>query len=167
MIDSFSFFRMSADSVSIVKCVDVVPGSSRYCCSVSVPFALSDLGGNKFYTVVSPYEEMGVFYDRIVKVNSVSYTMVSNVSTGAACVADFTLGSFDSDQLVSERVGRYVIPIDRTHVELNGLYGAVVVHQGGVFGVRVSFSNLSDAAPATFEGTVLVNFDFSLVGHSL
>lgn len=158
---------MSTATVQTVKCVDIVPGSSRYCSSVAIPFGKSDIGTSILATVVVPYEEMGVFYDRIVRVNSVTYTVAANVSSGVSAVGDVTMGTFNSSQTVSERVGRYALPFDQGHVELNGPFGAVVVHEGDVFGVRATLTKLSTGDPETFNGSLVINIDFSLVGHSL
>lgn len=154
-------------SVNTVKCVDVVPGSSRYCGAINFSYSVADVESSLLSTVVVPYEEMGVAYDRIVKVNSFSCIISGKMSSGLSVVADVECGTFTGEGVASERVGKYVLPFDQGHVQFDGPFGAVVVHEGYVFGVKVSLTKLSAGTPEEFTGNVVVNFDFSLVGHPL
>lgn len=154
---------MSSAVVNTYKCVDRFPGASRYCCSVVFPVVAADIGSPILATVVQPYEHDGVVEDRIVDVSSLSFSVSANVSDGDVVFASGEIGVFDTAGNVNVLSGKYVVPFDQGVVDVGDCGGALVVAQGNVFGVKLNLSGSSSA----LRGCVCVNFEFSLVGHSL
>lgn len=152
-------------SVNTVKCVDRVPGAARYCCSVVFPVTPDNVGSPLLASVVQPYEHDGVFDDRIVDVSNLSVSVSANVSEGDVVFGTSEIGVFDTAGNVNVLSGKYVIPFDQGIVEIGDCGGALVVAQGNVFGVKLSLS--AEGTVSGFRGVVCVNFEFSLVGHSL
>lgn len=151
--------------MNTVKCVDRVPGAARYCCSVAFPVTQDSVGSALLATVVQPYEHDGVFDDRIVDVSNLSVSVSANVSEGDVVFGVSEIGVFDSAGVVNVLSGKYVIPFDQGIVEIGDCGGALVVSQGNVFGVKLILS--AEGTVSGFRGVVCVNFEFSLVGHSL
>lgn len=152
-------------SVRTVKCVDRVPGAARYCCSVSTRVNSDSIGTPILATVVVPYEAGGVVEDRIVDVSNLSFSVSANVSEGDVVFGTSEIGIFDTEGNINVLCGRYVIPFDQGIVEVGDCGGALVVSQGNVFGVKLSVS--AEGTVSGFTGLLCVNFEFSLVGHSL